>query len=421
VSERGVGVWVRGTFAALDNRHFRILFAGTSLTFIAFFMSLPVQAVVAFDLSGTNQGVGWVIAGQGLAQLILGPFGGALADRFSKKLILLTCQVVITCSFGALAVLVVTDAITVPLLVVGSFLIGSAFSFLGPARQALLVELVGPGRRGNAIALMQVALNGSRVLAPMVATVFLGVSALGPGGAYFAMMGLYVGAMYSTTLMPRLAPPAGAGRAVLGEVASGFGYVWRTRNIRLLVLSYILIIAIGFAYTAVLPGLVKNGFDRPASDITLLLLANAAGGLLASFAVAAVADTPRAGALYTALCVCFGAALVLTGLAPAYWLVVGTMFLVGAAGGGFQTLNGVLVSHRTNPAYFGRVVALTFLAFAVSSLVALPFGALADRIGETETILASGIAVSALALLFAAAGRTTPRPAGTAPSPAPGG
>lgn len=394
-----------GTFAAFGSRHFRILWSGAFLAFIAFFMSLPVQAVVAFDLSGTNSGVGWVVAGQGIAQLALGPFGGALADRFPKRTIIFVCQAVMTLSFILLGVLIVMDAITVPWLVAGSFIVGAAFSFLGPARQGLMVELVGTNQRGNAIALSQVALNASRVLAPMLAAAFLAVDAIGAAGSYFAMMGLYLGAMYCTVLMPSIRPSDEVRRAVLAEIATGLRYVRATPGIRTLVPSYILIIAIGFAYTAVLPGFVKNEFHRSASDITILLIFNAVGGLAASLFVASRADSPRAGLLYTLMCALFGVALVAAGLAPGYWTAAAAMFFVGAGGGGFQTLNGALVSHLTDPAYFGRVISLTFLAFAVSSVIALPTGALADDIGERETILLSGGVVCAIVALFGLAGR----------------
>jgi MFS family permease len=410
-----VSTLLGGTFAAFKSRDFRILWSGAFLAFIAFFMSLPVQAVVAFELSGKNSGVGWVVAGQGIAQLVLGPFGGAMADRMSKKLVILSCQVVMTLCFLGLAVMVSTDAITVVWLVAGSFVVGAAFSFLGPARQGLMVELAGSGQRGNAVALSQVALNLSRVLAPLIAAGFLAVKAFGAGGAYYLMTALYVGAMVTTYMMPAT-KPTGVARNVLSEIATGLKYVRRTPRINLLVPSYILTIAIGFAYTAVLPGLVKNELGRSASDITWLLLANALGGFVASLGVASLADSPRAHRIYNVMCLVFGAGLLVTGLVPSYWPLVGVMLVIGIGGGGFQTLNGALVSHLTEPEYFGRVVSLTFLAFAVSSVVALPVGALADAIGERATISISGAIVLGIVALFMLAGRmtVTPVPAGGA-------
>ena len=372
-------------------------------------MSTAVQSVVAFDLAGSNRAVGFVILAQGISQLALGPFGGALADRVSKRLVIFVCQAVITAAFLMAAILIVTDTITIPLLALTSFAIGVAFSFLGPARQGLLVEFVGPGLRGNAVALSQVALNASRILAPFVAAAALGVGVIGPGGAYFGMTVLYLGAMACTYSLPKSAPTTARRPPVFGEIWSGIKYVGRTPGIRILVPSYILVIMCGFPYVSVLPGLVKNEFGRDPSQITWLLTVNAIGGLMTSLAVASMADSKRAPAVYTALCLLFGLALIATGLMPNYWLVFIPMFFVGAAGGGFQTLNGALVSHLVEPAYFGRVISLTFLAFASSSVVALPVGSIADAFGEAATISASGVVVCALVVVFEVAGRLADR------------
>ncbi len=390
-----MGAWASHTFAAFASPRFRILWLGSLLAYIAFFMSTVVQAVVAFDLSGNNRAVGFVVFAQGLAQLALGPLGGALADRLSKKSVILACQVTIMLCFAGLGVLVAADVIDVMYLAIGSFIIGMAFSFLGPSRQAFMLELVDQARRGNAVALSQVALNASRVVAPLIAGVMLGVGFIGPGGAYFGMGVLYVGAIACTVSLPAT-PPAdmAAGRSIFGDIAVGVSYVTQTRSLRLLVLSYVLVIMFGFSYVTVLPGLVVNQLGRDADSITVLLGVNAIGGLAASLGVAAKADSRHAGAIYSAMCLVFALALMAMGAAPSFPLLGGAMLLAGFGSGGFQTLNGALVSHRCDPAYFGRVVSLTFLAFAASSVIALPIGFLADAAGERATVFAMGAAVA---------------------------
>ena len=173
----------------------------------------------------------------------------------------------------------------------------------------------------------------------------------------------------------------------------------------MLIPSYILVIMVGFSYTTVLPGLLKHEFHRPASQNTYLLIFNAVGGLIASLSVASLADSKRASTIYTAMCFLFGAALVASGLAPGYWWLGVVMIFVGAGGGGFQTLNGAIVSHLTEPAYFGRVMSLTFLAFAVSSIFAAPVGILADAVGERSILAGSGAIVCLIVALFSLAGR----------------
>jgi MFS family permease len=270
-------------------------------------MSTVVQAIVAYELTENNRSVGFVVFAQGIAQLLLGPFGGAMADRFPKRLVILSCQAVITVSFFVVAVLIAGDAISIVSLAAASFLIGLAFSFLGPSRQAFLMELVTPAKRGNAVALSQVALNSSRIFGPMLAAICLMFDSFGSAGAYFVMAGLYVGAMWTTVLLPRGDPvPGQAARNVLGDIAEGVRYVWSVPRLRKLVLSYVLLIMVGFPYVTVMPGLVENEFDRNAGSVTILYTINAAGGLLASLGVASLADSPRAGSVYVVMALLFG-------------------------------------------------------------------------------------------------------------------
>jgi len=401
-----MGSWARNTFAALANRNFRTLWIGSFLAFVAFFMSTVVQSVVAFDLSGNNRAVGFVVFAQGIAQLALGPLGGALADRLSKKVVILTCQATIFIAFCVLGLLVATDVIEVVYLAIGSFVIGVAFSFLGPARQSFMLELVDNSRRGNAVALSQVALNASRILAPLLAGIMLGIGAIGAAGAFFGMGLLYVGAITSTALLPpSRTPESSAGRTVFGDIKIGVSYVSRHQGLRTLVLSYVLVIMFGFTYITVLPGLVENELGRDADSITLLLGVNAVGGLAASIGVASLADSPNARTVYTSMCLLFGVSLLCMGFAPSYFVLAVAMLFGGFGAGGFQTLNGAIVSHITEPEYFGRVISLTFLAFAASSVFALPVGFVADAVGERPTIWSMGAVVCGATVVFWFLGR----------------
>lgn len=402
-----MSAWATSTFAALNNRQFRTLWLGSALAFVAFFMSTVVQAVVAFDLSGNNGAVGFVVFAQGIAQLFLGPLGGALADRLSKKLVILVCQLTIMVSFFVIGLLVATDIITVIYLATGSFIIGVAFSFLGPSRQAFMMELVDASRRGNAVALSQVALNASRILAPLIAGAMLNIGFLGAEGAFIGMGVLYIGAIMTTIALPNSRVPdvQANRRSILGDIATGITYVKGHAQLRLLVPSYILVIMFGFSYVSVLPGFLENELGRDPKQITLLLGVNAIGGLGASLGVAALADSRHARLIYSTMCLVFGIAVVGMALSPNYAALAAVMFVAGFGGGGFQTLNGAIVSHLTDPDYFGRVVSLTFLAFASSSMVALPVGYLADAIGERHTLLITGSIVCAVTVIFWLMGR----------------
>ncbi|MEX0749617.1 MAG: MFS transporter, partial [Dehalococcoidia bacterium] len=179
--------WSASTFDALQNRGYRTLWLGSMLAFVAFFMSTIAQSAVAFDLTGNNRDVGAVVFGQGIAMVLLAPFGGALADRMSKRMLLVVSQAVIGAVFFVTGVLIGLDAISILALSVGSFVIGTMFSLLGPARQAYVGYLVEADRRGNAVALQQVALNAGRVGGPFLAAALLAVPFIDATGTYLVM------------------------------------------------------------------------------------------------------------------------------------------------------------------------------------------------------------------------------------------
>jgi MFS family permease len=83
------------TASALANPQFRLLFLGNVVTMLGFGMMQVAQGVLAFDLTGKNSSVGFVAAGMGIPMLLLGPIGGALSDRLSKRMLLMFGQTAI--------------------------------------------------------------------------------------------------------------------------------------------------------------------------------------------------------------------------------------------------------------------------------------------------------------------------------------
>ena len=195
--------WAASTFDAFRFPLYRVVWLGSFFAFMAFNMASTAQGVVAFDLTGSNHAVGFVAFGQGLAMFFLNPFGGAIADRFSKRLLLLVAQFVIGGVMFAMAVLLAFDAITIFYLALGSFIMGTMFSFLGPTRTSLLAEYVEPERIGNAMALMQVGNNFSRIGGPMLAGMLLAWPLhSAPTGVYFLDASIFIFVLLTLSRLP---------------------------------------------------------------------------------------------------------------------------------------------------------------------------------------------------------------------------
>ncbi len=387
-----------GSLGVLAIRDFRILFIGTLAAFTAFFTSTVIQGVVAFQLTGSNTAVGTAVFGQGVGMVLCGPLGGAFADRLPKRRVIAIGQLIAATCFGTLGVLYALDRIALWHLVTNSFVFGCAFGFLGPARQALAADLVPPSLLGNAMALSNVANTISRVVGPVVAGLLLDWKSAGPAAAYGVMSLLYASSALSLLWLPKSrVRPFAAEKHVVHDLVDGLRYAWHAPRLRLLLIFFVGVMLIGFPHVTLIPGLLENQLGRPAQDVTRYALAAAAGALVTSITVSRFADSPRAIRIYSAFGLAFGFALVALAAAPTFHAGLAAMVLVGAASGGFHALNGAVVARETEPAYMGRVMSLTFLAFAAFSLSALPLGLLADRFGEQRVLLGMGLSVVAVA------------------------
>lgn len=384
---------------ALSVRNYRYLFLGTFLSFTAFFMSTIVQSVVAFDLTGTNTAVGTAVFAQGVGMLLLGPVGGAYADRLPKRRVVAISQVLSAGVFGTLAVLYGQGLLELPYLVAGAFLVGMAFAMLGPARQALAIDLVPDSLRGSAMAFNNVANTLSRVVGPFVAGTLLASVAIGPSGAYGVITALYLGSAWTLVWLPRSIVRMNVSDThVLEDLSAGLRYVWGHPRLRTYLGFFVAVMLLGFPYVTLMPGLLENTLGRPAREITNLYLASAFGALFASLQVARFADSPRAPLLYGVMAVAFGISLLLLASAPTYLWAIIAMVVLGASSGAFHALNGAVIAIETDSVYMGRVMSLSLLAFAGFGLTALPLGAMADHVGERPVLAGMGVSVLGLAI-----------------------
>lgn len=401
-----VGTWFARTFKALEYRDYRVLWIGTSLAFLAFMMSSVVQAVVAFDLTGRNGAVGFVSLGMGLATILVSPFGGVVADRFPKRRMLFAGQTIIGLNFAAVGLLIIFDLITIPLLALSTLVMGAVFSFIGPARQAWIGELLPPKDLPNGIALQQVGMTLTRVIGPFIAAGLIGLSFVGTGGTYLFMAGLFVFVIGSLAMLPPSRAVARGGRSFREDMALGMRHIRERKRLMLAVVTFIGVIMAGFSYFVVLPGFLENELGRSSKDMALLMAAGAASGFVVSLAVAGAAGSRHAWMLMVAGGAVLGLSLILLAAAPNFGVAMLAMLAIGSGTGAFQVLNNAIVMREAEPAYHGRVMSLTMLAWGVNGLVAYPFGALADRIGERETlgVMAAGV----LAIIGAAWAASVP-------------
>jgi MFS family permease len=380
-----------------------MLFVGTLASFTGFFISTVVQGVVAFELAGSNTAVGGVIFGQGLGMAFSGPLGGAYADRLPKRRVIAISQTLSAACFAAVGMLYMAGRLEIEHLILNSFVVGCAFGFIGPARQALVVDLVPPRLLGNAMALTNVANTMSRVSGPLVAALFLAYEWAGPGVAYLAMSLLYLLSAGLLLLLPRSIVRDDVGDThVFEDLTAGMRYTWNHVRLRHLLIFFVSVMLVGFPHVTLIPGFLENQLGRAADDLTRFAFLSAVGALCASLTVARYADSPKATRIYSWMAIGFGVSLVVLSSMPSFGSAAAWMIVVGATSGGFHALNGAVIARETDPLYMGRVMSISMLSFAGFSLTALPLGILADHYGERTVLLGMGVTVVAISIWMAA-------------------
>jgi predicted MFS family arabinose efflux permease len=309
---------------------------------------------------------------------------------------MLFAQSVIGLMFGLIAALIITGVVTIWLLASATLVMGCMFAVMGPARQAWIGDLLEGEMLASGVALQQLMMNATRIVGPLLAGVLIATEGIGAGGAYVVMAVVFTGVVGSLGLMAP-APPRKKARptSVMTDMTEGVRYIARSPQVRLLTLTFLGVVLSGFSYQTIMPGFLKHGLGHPASQLGIIYGTTAAGGIITTLVLAARPPVGNTFTLMFGFGVALAASLFLLAISPTFLAALAIAALVGAASSGFQMLNNVSLMQRAEPAYFGRVMAVSMMAFGANSIVALPIGEIADQVGERLTMaMLSGLCLA---------------------------
>lgn len=383
------------TFYALQSPGYRVLWLNASLALASMHLSFTAHATVAFELTGKNSAVGLVSFAIGLALLLTIPFAGAIADRVSKRLLLFASQGLIGFMACSLAALLYADALTIELMMVFTFLFGASISFFWPAITACMGETVEPELQSNGASLFQIALNLTRSFTPFVGAALLSWQAIGLGGAYVAVAILIVPTVGSILLIPgRKARVERVQRgSMLADIRLGLTHVSEHPRLLAAMSSFVVIILLAFSMMIVLPAFAKDVLGTGESGFGIMFGTHAVGGLVAGLFVASKASSAHLNAYLLASSVILGVSVSVMAVMPSFPSALVLVFVVGGAAGAFQTLIMAAILRASAPEYFGRVMALTNIGWAMNNLFGLLLGIVADVSSERASLFVLGVII----------------------------
>ncbi len=354
---------------SLKVRNYRLYASGQLVSLTGTWMQRVAQDWLVLELTNSGTALGIVTALQFGPSLLLGLWGGVLADRYDKRKMLLATQTGLALVALLLGLLDVGGVVQYWHVLVLATALGTISALDTPVRQSFVVEMVGKDDLANAVAINSTIFNAGRVLGPALAGVM--ISGIGTGFVFLINAGSSVGVLLALGLMRpaelSLSPPLQRAR---GQLREGLNYV---RGRADLVLTMVLVFVIGtfglnFQITTAL--LAKQVFHRSASGYGLLSTALAIGACVG--AVLATRRTRRPTQLFL-----LGTALVFAvleigaGTMPGFDSTALLLVPTGLVMLTFTTAANASVQLGVEPTMRGRVMALYLVCF----LGGTPFGA----------------------------------------------
>jgi MFS family permease len=386
----------RQTFASLSNPNYRRYFTGQAISMVGTWMQSIAQSWLVLELTGSGTALGIVVALQTLPILILGPYGGVIADRMDKRRLMIGLQSMMGVLALVLGTLTITGEVRLWHVYVLALLLGFNNCFENPARQAFVLEMVGPKDLRNAVSLNSVLVNCARAVGPAVAGIIIATGGLGLCFLLNAVS--FVAVVISLTTLD----VAALNRSVptvrsRGQLREGFSYVRRTPTLAIPLLMMGLIGCLAYEFQVVLPVLADRTFHGGAQTYGFMTGAMGIGAVVGGLYVAAKGTTglrPLVGSTGV-----FGVVILGAAVAPNLPLELVAMTLVGAASVSVLSKGNSTLQLEAAPHMRGRVMALWVVAFLGSTPIGGPIvGAVSEHFGGR-----AGLMLGAAACLVAAA------------------
>jgi MFS family permease len=385
----------QGMFSSLANRNYRRYFRGQAVSLVGTWMQTVAQSWLVLQLTHSGTALGLVVALQTLPVLLLGPYGGVVADRVDKRRLMIALQSMMGVLALILGVLTLTHVVTLWEVYLLAFLLGLNNTFENPARQAFVLEMVGPADLRNAVSLNSVLVNVARAVGPAVAGVII---ALGGTGVCFVLNAASFVAVVTSLVrldVSALAPTPPAARAK-GQVREGLAYVKRTPELAGPLLMMALVGCLAYEFQVVLPVVAAQTFHGGSTVYGFMTAAMGVGAVIGGLWVAARGNTGLRALTIASLA--FGLVIAAAAAAPVLWVELIALGLVGGASVGFLSKGNSTLQLTASPQMRGRVMALWAVAFLGSTPIGGPIaGWVADSLGGR-----AGLGLGSLACFVAA-------------------
>ena len=399
------------TFAALRVRNFRLYFIGQLISTSGTWMQSVAQGWLLLQITGSSVDLGIAVALQYVPMLVLGSYGGLVADRHEKRRILYATQSGAGLLALVLGVLVTTHHVNVGSIYVIAAMLGVVNLFDLPARQSFVQEMVGRDLIANAVSLNSVLMNSGRLIGPSIAATLIAL--VGTAACFYANAASFIAVIVALALM-RSADfmTMKTVEREKGQLRLGLRYVMETPQLRNVILAVAVIGTFAFNFTVTLPVFAHVTFHQEnAANYGLLLGAMGLGAVVGGLVIAHRSNpTPQ---LLAGLALGFGVFMTLTAFAPSLRLAALALVPTGAFSLAFMSTANSTLQLNSSQSMRGRVMSLYGVAFMGVTPIGAPLIGFIIAQSDPRIGLFTGAAmtlVTAVGLLVSLRGGLVRRP-----------
>lgn len=363
-------------------------------------VQIVAQSWLVYRLTGRATMLGLVGFASQIPIFLLAPLGGAIADRFERRKVIVATQATAMALAFALAALTLGGVVRAWHIVALAAGMGIVNAFDIPARQAFLVEMVGRQDLINAIGLNSSLFNGARMIGPAIAGAL--VALVGEGWC-FLINGLSFGAVIVALVSIRVAPfrPPSHQASTLARIREGFAFAIGERPVRALLLMLAAMSLTGMPFLVLMPVFADRVLEGGPAAYGILMAASGLGALSGAVTLAGRRDVRGLGGWVARAALAFGLLLVTFSFSRWLWLSVALMLPIGFAMMVEMASSNTLIQSMVPDALRGRVMAVYSMMFlGMAPLGSLLAGWAADRIGAPTTVLIGGVTCVAAAAVF---------------------
>ena len=327
---------------------------------------------------------------QGIALTVMAPISGAIADSWDRRRSLLVTQSTAVTVNASVAVLYWLGMLDVWHLLLASLAMGISYTFNMPARQALMAEIVPKPLLQNATALHTASMNLARIVGPSLAGFLLAI--LSP----LAVLCINLAAncwTISQVLAIRYRPAVALRpfRFRGAELAEGFVFCWRTRELFETMLIVSISNLFGLSYVQLLPSFARDGLGTGPDGLGILTASMGGGALLGSLILARIGQVPRRVLTFRAASVAVCALMVPLGLSTHLLVAAPLRATIGFLTAVITALGLATVQLYVPNELSGRVFGVYMVCMGLMPLGSMPTGWLATSIGTAHAIAVWGL------------------------------